>query len=87
MLGSATSCPSEATEPTAAVDALSARLIDESVVRLQQGKTLIVISHDLSDFSHFDRVLVLEDARITEAPPRAAHGPLLTLVPREKGTA
>jgi ATP-binding cassette subfamily B protein/subfamily B ATP-binding cassette protein MsbA len=74
-------------EPTAAVDALSARLIDESVTRLQQGKTLIVISHELSDFSDFDRVLVLEDARITEAAARPAQAPSLTLVPREKGTA
>ena len=74
-------------EPTAAVDPVSARLIHESVARLQHGKTLIVIAHDLSDFAAFDRVLVLENARIAEAAPRPAHAPSLTLVPREKGTA
>jgi ABC-type multidrug transport system fused ATPase/permease subunit len=74
-------------EPTASVDPVSARLIHESVARLQQGKTLIMIAHDLSDFADFDRVLVLENARIAEAAPRPGHAPSLTLVPREKGTA
>jgi ABC-type multidrug transport system fused ATPase/permease subunit len=74
-------------EPTASVDPVSARLIHESVARLQQGKTLIVIAHDLSDFADFDRVLVLENARIAEAAPRPGHAPSLTLVPREKGSA
>ena len=46
---------------------------------------LIVISHDLSDLSQFDRVLVLEGARIAEAAPRPAPPASLTLVPREKG--
>jgi ABC-type bacteriocin/lantibiotic exporter with double-glycine peptidase domain len=59
-------------EPTAAIDPASARLISESVARLQQGQTLIVIGHDLSELTAFDRVLVLEDGRIREAAPRAA---------------
>jgi ABC-type multidrug transport system fused ATPase/permease subunit len=74
-------------EPTASVDPLSARLIHESVARLHQSRTLIVIAHDLADFADFDRVLVMENARITEAPKRPAHAPSLTVVPREKGTA
>lgn len=74
-------------EPTAAVDPLSARLIHESVARLHRGKTLIVIAHDLADFADFDRVLVLENARITEAAPCPAQAPSLTLVPGGKGTA
>jgi ABC-type multidrug transport system fused ATPase/permease subunit len=75
-------------EPTAAVDARSARLIHESVTRLQQAKTLIVIGHEPADFKGFDRVLVIEDARITEARPRAAAPAALALVPRiEKGTS
>jgi ABC-type multidrug transport system fused ATPase/permease subunit len=81
-------------EPTAAIDPASARLIHESVARLQQGKTLIMIGHDLSDLTGFDRVLVLEDGRIREAAPRAAPAAApasLSLVPRSgigaKGSA
>jgi ABC-type multidrug transport system fused ATPase/permease subunit len=56
-------------EPTAAVDAESARLIHESVARLHQGRTLVVITHDAADLRGFDRVLALRDGRITESAP------------------
>ncbi len=53
-------------EPTASVDAVSARLIHESVARVHQGRTLIVIAHDYSDMAVYDRVLVLKDGCLVE---------------------
>lgn len=51
-------------EPTTAIDARSAQLIDAAVRRLQAGKTTIVISHQIAALGECDRVLVLKDGRI-----------------------
>ena len=53
-------------EPTASIDATSARLIHEAVARVHRGRTLVVIAHDLTDMSSYDRVLVLQDGRLVE---------------------
>lgn len=63
-------------EPTAAVDAESARLVHEAVARLHQGRTLIVITHDRSALGKFDRVFVLQDGGITESTPLAEVTPI-----------
>lgn len=62
-------------EPTAAVDARSAALIHEAVARVHQGRTLLVITHDLASLERYDRVIALEGGRASvlaarEAPPR-----------------
>lgn len=73
-------------EPTASVDAVSARLIHESVARVHQGRTLIVIAHDYSDMAVYDRVLVLKDGCLVEQGSHEtllrACGPYLALVER-----
>ncbi|WP_298824601.1 ABC transporter ATP-binding protein [uncultured Piscinibacter sp.] len=73
-------------EPTAAVDATSARLIHEAVARVHRGRTLIVIAHDLADMPAYDRVLVLKDGRVVEQGTHAAllrqRGAYLALVER-----
>ena len=53
-------------EPTASIDAVSARLIHEAVAYMHRGRTLIVIAHDYADMSSYDRVLVLKDGRLVE---------------------
>jgi ATP-binding cassette, subfamily B, bacterial len=53
-------------EPTASVDAVSARHIHESVARVHQGRTLIVIAHDLTEMQRYQRVLVLKDGQLVE---------------------
>jgi ABC-type multidrug transport system fused ATPase/permease subunit len=53
-------------EPTASIDAASARLIHQAVARVHRGRTLIVIAHDYADMSQFDRVLVLKSGRLVE---------------------
>lgn len=73
-------------EPTASVDAVSSRLIVESVARVQRHRTLVVISHEYTDMATYDRVLVLQNGRLVEAGAHAAllaaRGPYLALVER-----
>jgi ATP-binding cassette subfamily B protein/subfamily B ATP-binding cassette protein MsbA len=75
-------------EPTSAVDAVSARLINESVAQVQRGKTLVVIAHEYADMESFDRILVLKDGRIVESGKHeallAARGTYLALVQRQQ---
>ena len=61
-------------EPTASVDAVSARLIHEAVQRVHRHRTLIVIAHDYTEMARFDRVLVLQNGRLVE---QGAHDALL----------
>jgi ATP-binding cassette subfamily B protein/subfamily B ATP-binding cassette protein MsbA len=61
-------------EPTAAVDAASARLIHEAVAHVHRHRSMIVIAHDYAEMARYDRVLVLQGGRIVEA---GAHDALL----------
>jgi ATP-binding cassette, subfamily B, bacterial len=54
-------------EPTASVDAVSARLIHDAVQHVHRHRTLIVIAHDYAEMARFDRVLVMQDGRLVEA--------------------
>ncbi len=73
-------------EPTAAVDATSARLIHEAVAHVHRHRTLLVIAHDYADMARYDRVLVLDGGRLVEQGAHdsllAARGPYLALVER-----
>lgn len=73
-------------EPTASVDAVSARLIHEAVGQVHRGRTLVVIAHDYADMSRYDRVLVLQHGRLVEQGPHDAllrrGGAYLALVER-----
>jgi ATP-binding cassette, subfamily B, bacterial len=73
-------------EPTASVDAVSARLIHEAVARAQRGRTLITISHEYADMAAYDRIFVLEGGRLVEQGPHdalmQARGRYLALVER-----
>jgi len=53
-------------EPTSAVDAESETLIWDAVERLQQGRTILVIAHQLSTIKRCNRILVLKDGEIVE---------------------
>ena len=58
-------------EPTSAIDAESARLLQASLDRLQRGKTMIVISHQFSGIESFDQILVLRAGRLVETGTHA----------------
>src|SRR5256886_13554829 len=57
-------------EPTSAVDPASAAMIHDAIDRVQAGKTILMISHQISPDSDFDQILTLRDRKIyVSAPP------------------
>jgi len=79
-------------EPFAGVDAATEQAIFELMNRLTtEGKTLIVVNHDLSVLSRFDLILLLNqqvvafgptDTTVTDANLRRTYGGRLTLLDR-----
>jgi ATP-binding cassette subfamily B protein len=58
-------------EATSALDTESERLVQDALVRLVKGRSVIAIAHRLSSLSNYDRIVVLERGRIVEdGPPR-----------------
>src|SRR2546430_15236325 len=61
-------------EPTSAIDPASASMIHDAIDRVQAGKTILMISHQVlpdSDDSDFDQILTLRDRKIcVSAPPQ-----------------
>ena len=56
-------------EPTSAVDSASASMIHDAIDRVQAGKTVLVISHQISPDSHFDQILTLRDRKVCVSTP------------------
>jgi ATP-binding cassette subfamily B protein/subfamily B ATP-binding cassette protein MsbA len=61
-------------EPTSAVDAESAALIQTAVDDVHRGKTLLLIAHQFTGLDTFDRILVLRDGNLVE---EGSHAELL----------
>ena len=54
-------------EPTTGLDARTESLLVEALERLREGRTTLVIAHNLSTIAHADLILVLEHGRIVES--------------------
>src|SRR2546430_2172620 len=57
-------------EPTSAVDPASASMIHDATDRVQAGKTILMISHQILPDSDFDQILTLRDRKICVSAPR-----------------
>jgi ATP-binding cassette subfamily B protein len=52
-------------EPTASIDALSSKKIFQNLAQIDKEKTLILISHNMTDIVNFaDRIIVFDKGRI-----------------------
>jgi ATP-binding cassette subfamily B multidrug efflux pump len=63
-------------EATSALDSEAELAIQEQLVGLMEGKTVIAIAHRLSTIARMDRLIVLDDGRIVE---QGSHDELLRL--------
>lgn len=54
-------------EPTAALDTESQRVVWESLLKLLETKTALIISHNLESLKICDRILVMQDGQIRES--------------------
>jgi ATP-binding cassette, subfamily B, bacterial len=61
-------------EATSSLDSESERLIQDALLRLMEGKTVIAIAHRLSTVMHMDRLVVMERGAVALA---GTHGELL----------
>jgi ATP-binding cassette subfamily B protein len=53
-------------EATSSVDTVTEKMIQEALQRLIKGRTTIAIAHRLSTLSNADRLVIVDDGRITE---------------------
>lgn len=51
-------------EPTSALDAETTRELQETILRVLGGKTIIMVTHDLSFISSVDKIAVIKDGEI-----------------------
>jgi ATP-binding cassette subfamily B protein len=56
-------------EATSSVDTLTEALIQQGMESLMEGRTSFIIAHRLSTIKRADRIVVIEDGRITEMGP------------------
>ncbi len=76
-------------EATAALDSESEALIQDSLWKLMEGRTAIVVAHRLSTIQKMDRIIVLEEGKVIEQGSHkellAIHGTYEKLWQRQSG--
>ncbi|WP_133152693.1 ATP-binding cassette domain-containing protein, partial [Vibrio sp. 10N.261.52.A1] len=59
-------------EATSALDEESQQVINENMVEISRGRTVITVAHRLSAVEHCDRIVVIEEGEVTEQGPHEA---------------
>lgn len=47
-------------EPTSALDAATAQAVEKTIFQMFRGKTILLVTHDLSLVTHMDQIVVLD---------------------------
>ena len=55
-------------EPTASLDSINEKLVKQAISTLMEGKTAIIIAHQLSTIQNVDRVCTIENGQLLSAP-------------------
>jgi putative ABC transport system ATP-binding protein len=66
-----------ADEPTAALDAESGRIVLELLrsLSVNDGRAVVIVTHDPRTFEYADRIVHIDDGRLTEEPAHGTHTP------------
>ncbi|MDE6881197.1 MAG: ABC transporter ATP-binding protein/permease, partial [Oscillospiraceae bacterium] len=51
-------------EPTSALDAKTAQAVEETIFRLFKGKTILMVTHDLSLLRSMDQIVVMQEGKV-----------------------
>ena len=54
-------------EPTSALDAQTARAVEETIFRIFKGKTILMVTHDMSLLKNVDQIVVMEEGTVQGA--------------------
>ena len=61
-------------EPTLGLDNLNRREVTAALERNMQGKSVLMVTHDLLESKHFDRIVVIDKGSVVE---QGSHGALM----------
>lgn len=53
-------------EPTSALDAITAQAVEETIFRMFRGKTILMITHDMSLLDRMDQIIVLQEGNLLD---------------------